>query len=78
MHIVRPVTEQIKKLGIHDRYNKIKRIVRIGNNDKHSCPLISKHIQLHLIIACQLPQLRNVKGSKPGSAGNQNGLRRFS
>ena len=50
MYIICPVTEQIKKLCIHDRHNKVKGIICIRNNDKHGRPLIAQHIQLHFII----------------------------
>lgn len=74
MHIIRPVTEQIKKLGIHDRHNKIKGIIRVRDDNKHGCPLIPQHIQFHLVIVGQFPKLRNIEWRKPGPAGNKDGF----
>lgn len=74
MHIIRPVAKQVEKLGIHDRHDKVKSIIRVRDNHKHGCPLIPQHIQFHLVIACQLPKLRYIKGGKPGPAGNKDGF----
>ena len=62
IHIVRPVTEQVKKLRIHDRHDKIKCVIGIGDNDKQRCLFIPNHIKPQLVIACQVTQLFDVKG----------------
>ena len=61
IHIIRPVTEQIEKLRIHDRHDKIERVISIGDNDKQCCLFIPDHIQSQLVIACQVTQLLDVK-----------------
>lgn len=45
IHIVRPVTEQVKKLRIHDRHDKIERVIGVGDNDKQRCLFIPDHIK---------------------------------
>ena len=62
IHIVRPVTEQVKKLRIHDRHDKIERVIGVGDNDKQRCLFIPNHIKLKFVIACQITQLLDVKG----------------
>ena len=57
---------------------KLKRIVRIRNNNKHCSSLISQHIQFQLIIRSQLPQFCNIKRCQPCPTGNQNRFRSLS
>ena len=62
IHIVRPVTEQVEKLRVHDRHDKIERVIGIGNNDKQRRHLVPQHIKPQFVIACQVTQLLDVKG----------------
>ena len=78
MLIICFITEQIKKLCVHDCHHKIECIIGITDNDKHCCLLISNHIQLHLIIGHDLPKLLDIKWCKSGAAGNKDRLRCFS
>ena len=78
MYIICSVTQQIKKLRIHNCHKEIKRIVRIRNNNKHCSSLISQHIQFQLIIRSQLPQFCNIKWCQPCPTGNQNRFRSLS
>ncbi len=43
------------------RHNKVKGIIRIRNDNKQCCPLVTYHIQFHLIIAHDLTKLCNVE-----------------
>ena len=54
-------------------------MIRIHKDDnKQCCPLVTYHIQFHLIIAHDLTKLCNVKRCKPCTTGNQNTLCCFS
>ena len=44
MLIIRLITKQVKKLGVHDRYHKVECVICIADDDKHSCSLITDHI----------------------------------
>ena len=35
VHIICSVTEQVEKLCVHDRNDKIEGIIRIGDDDEH-------------------------------------------
>ena len=66
-----PITEQIEHLGVHDRHDKIEGIIRVGNDDEQCCLTISEGVQFQFVVAHQLPQLCNVKGSKSCATGNK-------
>ena len=78
MLIICFITEQIKKLCVHDRHHKIECIIGITDNHEHCCLLIPDHIQLHFIIRHDLPKFLDIKRSKSGAAGNKDRLRCFS
>ena len=63
VHIIRLITKQIEKLGIHDRHDQIKAIIRVAHNDKQGCLSVSQGVQFQLVIGCKFPQLCNVKRS---------------
>ena len=70
VNIICFVAEKVEELGIHDRYNEIESVIGIGNDDKQCRLPVSDGVQLHLIVAHQLPQLCDVEGRKPCTAGN--------
>lgn len=74
MHIVGPFTEQIEHLGKGQRHQKIVGAVRIADAEKGGRFPIAHAVKLQLVIAHDLPELGDVKGGKPGTAGNQNTL----
>jgi len=74
MDIICLITEQVKKLGVHDGHDKVEGIISVGDDDEHGRPLISQHVKFHLIIAHDLPKLCDIKGSEPCPAGDQDGL----
>ena len=71
------VAEKVEELRIHDRHDEIEGVIGIGNNDEQRRLPVSDGVQFHLIVAHQLPQLCDVEGRKPCTAGNQNRLRGF-
>ena len=72
--IIRLVAEQVKKLGVHDRHDKVEGIVGIRDNDEQRRFAVADAIQLHLVVTHQLPQLRDVKWGKSRAAANQDRL----
>ena len=74
VHIVRFLTQQIEKLRVDHRNQEIERAVRVAHDKEQRRPLISKGVQLQLIVGRDFPQLLNVKGRKPRTAGNQYAL----
>jgi len=75
--IIRLVAEQVEKLRVHDCHDKVEGIIGIGDDDEQCRLAVSNAIQLHLVIAHQLPQLRDVKWGKPCAAANQDRLGSF-
>lgn len=75
--IIRLVAEKVEKLGVHDRHDEVEGIVGVGEDDEQRRLADSNAIQLHLVIAHQLPQLRDVKWGKPCAAANQDRLGSF-
>ena len=74
VHIIRLFTEQVEKLGIAHRNEKVKGIVRVGHDDEQGGFPVAQRVQLQLVIGRQFPKLLNVKGRKPCAAGNQDAL----
>ena len=68
------VAQKVEELGIHDCHDKIECIIGIGNDDEQRRLPVSDGVQLHLVVAHQLPQLRDVKRGKPCAAANQDRL----
>ena len=68
------IAQKVEELGIHDCHDEIEGVIGIGNDDEQRRLPVSDGVQLHLIVAHQLPQLCNVEGRKPCTAGNQNRL----
>ena len=75
--IIRLIAEQVKKLGVHNRNDKVEGIVGIRDNDKQRRLAVADAIQLHLVVTHQLPQLRDVKRGEPCAAANQDRLGGF-
>ena len=77
VNVICLVAEKVEELGIHDRHDEIEGVIGIGNDDEQRRLPVSDGVQLHLIVAHQLPQLCDVEGRKPCTAGNQNRLGGF-
>ena len=69
--VIRPVAEQVEELGVHDGNDKVEGVIRIGDDDKHGRLPVPEQVQLHLVVAHDLPQLGDIEGCQTGAAGNQ-------
>ena len=74
VEVIRLVAEQIEKLTIHEGSHEIESAVRIRKDHKQRRLLVAQGIQFQFVIFHQVPQLLDVEGSKPGTAGNENGF----
>lgn len=74
VEVIRLVAEQIEKLTIHEGGHKIESAVRIRKDHKQRRLLVAQGIQFQFVILQQVPQLLDIEGSKPGTAGNENGF----
>ena len=75
--VIRLITEQIEHLRIHDGTDEIEGVIRIADDHEQGRFPVSEGVQLQFVVAHQLPQLRNVEGSKSGTAANQDRFGRF-
>ena len=71
VEVIRLVAEQIEKLTIHEGGHEIESAVRIRKDHKQRRLLVAQGIQFQFVIFHQVPQLLDIEGSKPGTAGNQ-------
>jgi len=74
VNVICLVAQKVEELGIHDRHNEVEGVIGIGNDDEQRRLPVSDCVQLHLIVAHQIPQLCDVEGRKPCAAGNQDRL----
>ena len=72
---LRDSAKQVEKLRIGHAHQEVECGVRIGNDKEQGCFPVPDQIQLQLVIHGDLPDFRNIKRRKPGSAANQNRLR---
>ena len=72
MNIVRPFTQEIEHLRKGQSHQKVIGGCGVGNREKHRCFPIPDTVKLQFIVGHDLPELGDVKGGKPGTAGNQN------
>ena len=73
MHIVRPLAQEVEHLGERQRHNEIVGGVRVADDEESRRPLVPQAVQLHFVIAHDLPELGNVKGGQPRPAANKYG-----
>ena len=74
---VRPFTEQIEHLRKGQRHQKIVGAVGVADTEESCRAPVAHAVKLQLVIGHDLPELGDVKGGQPGTAGNQNRLGRF-
>ena len=75
VHIIGFVAEQIEKLGVDHRDQKVKGAVRIAHDkEQHRFP-VTQLVQFQLIVHGGIPDFLNIEGCEPGTAGNQDGFR---
>ena len=77
MNIVRPFTQEIEHLRKGQGNNEVIRRGCVGNREENRRFPIPDAVKLQLVIAHDLPELGDVKGGKPGAAGNKDRLGRF-
>ena len=78
VHIICLVAKQIEKLCVKNTHNKVKGVVRIGD-DNEKCGLsVAQCVKLHFVCFHKLPQFPNVKRGKTGAAGNEDRASCFS
>ena len=58
-------------------YKEVKAIIRVAHNEEQGGFLIAQGIQLQLVISCNFPQLRNIKGGQSCAAAHKDRLRSF-
>ena len=74
VEVIRLVAEQIEKLTIHEGGHEIESVVRIRKDHKQRRLLVAQGIQFQFVIFHQVPQFLDIEGSKPGTAGNEDGF----
>ena len=72
VNIVRPFAQEIEHLRKGQRHKEIVGTVGIADTEKSSCASISHAVKLQFVIGHDLPELGNIKGSKPRAARDQN------
>ena len=77
VEVVRLITQEVKKLGVHERRHKIEGRVRVRQNHEQRRFSVAQGVQLQLVLRHEVPQLRDVKGRQAGAAGNQDRLQSF-
>src|SRR5699024_9571707 len=75
--IVGLFAEQIEQLSVHHRDQKVEGAVRIGHDEEQCRFPVAQGIQLQLVIRSDFTEFRDIKGGQPGTAGNEDRLRRF-
>ena len=74
VHIVCLVAQQIEKLGVNHRNQKVEGAVRVRHDEEQRRFLIAHRVQLQFIVHGEVTQFLDVEGRKPGTAGNQDGF----
>ena len=65
---IRPVIQYIEKLRVHHRRQKVERVVRGRDNDKHCGRLVTYHFKVNVIAAGQVHDLRDIERLQPYSS----------
>ena len=73
VYVVRPLAQEVEHLGERQRHNEIVGGVRVADDEERRRPLVPQAVQLHFVVAHDLPELGNVKGSQPRPAANKYG-----
>lgn len=75
--VVGLVAKEIEKLRVQDGRHEVERVVRVADDDKQGGFPVSDGVECHFVIAHQVPQLRDIEGSEPRAAGDQDRLCRL-
>ncbi len=68
VYVVRPFTEKIEHLRKGKGHDKVIGGVGIADDEERRRPSVPQLVKLHLVIAHNLPELRDVKGGQPRTA----------
>ena len=71
IHVICLVAEQVEQLGVYHADEEIKGGIRIRHDEEQRSFLVSQRIQFQFVIGGDLPQLLDVKGGQPCTAGNE-------
>mgnify|MGYP001214565897 CR=1 FL=1 len=74
VHIVCFVAQEVEKLGVHHADEEVEGGIRVRHDEEQRRFLIAQRVQLQLIVHGEVPQLLDVEGGEPGTAGNQDGF----
>ena len=74
LHIVCFVAQEVEKLGVHHADEEVEGGIRVRHDEEQRRFLIAQRVQLQLIVHGEVPQLLDVEGGEPGTAGNQDGF----
>ena len=72
VNIVRPFAQKIEHLRKGQRHQKIVGAVGVADTEESCRAPVAHAVKLQLVIGHDLPELGDVKGSQPRTAGNQN------
>ena len=71
MNIVRPFTQKIEHLRKGQGHNEVISRGCVGNREENRRFPIPDAVKLQFVIAHDLPELGDVKGGQPRTAGNK-------
>ena len=74
VHIVCFVAQEVEKLGVDHADEEIKGRIRVRHDEEQRRFLIAQRVQLQFIVHGKVPQLLDVEGREPGTAGNEDGF----
>ena len=72
VHIISLITQEVEKLRVEDRHNKVESVVRIGNDNEQRRFAVAYGVKLHFVGFHEFAQFPNIERGKPRTAGNQN------
>ncbi len=73
VYVVRPFAQEIEHLRKRQSYNKIVGGIGIADDEERRRPSVPQLVKLHLVIAHNLPELRDVKWGQPCATANKYG-----
>ena len=77
VHVIRFVAQKVEKLGVDHADEEVEGGIRVRHDEEQCRFLIAQRVQLQFIVHGKVPQLLDVEGRKPGTAGNEDGFCRF-
>ena len=69
--VVGPLTQKIEHLRKGKGHDEVIGTVRVAYQEEQGRFLVPQLVKLQLVIAHDLPKLRNIEGGQSGPAGNQ-------